>query len=69
MSVYYKYATDGSKLVVSSYVDDFLYYYTYEEQENWFVDTLGKRYHMNFLVYHIGLFPLEYHNLRNIIFN
>ena len=51
MSVYYKYATDGSKLVVSSYVDDFLYYYTYEEQENWFVDTLGKRFHVKLLEY------------------
>ena len=30
MSVYYKYATDGSKLFVLSYGDDFLYWYTYE---------------------------------------
>ena len=30
MSVYYKYAQDGSKLVVLSYVDDCVYWYTYE---------------------------------------
>ena len=30
MSVYYKYAQDDSKLVVLSYVDDCVYWYTYE---------------------------------------
>ena len=30
MYVYYKYASDGSKLVVLSYVDDCVYYYTSE---------------------------------------
>ena len=49
--VYYKYATDVSKSVVLSYVDDCVYWYTYEELRNIFVDTLGKRYHVNFLVY------------------
>ena len=31
MSVNYKYAPDGSKLVVLSYVDECVYWYTYEE--------------------------------------
>ena len=31
MYVYYNYATDGSKLVVLSYGDDFVYWYTSEE--------------------------------------
>ena len=31
MSVYYKYAPVGSKLVVLSYVDDCVYWYTSEE--------------------------------------
>ena len=42
MSIYYKYAPDGSKIVVLSYVDDF---------GKWFVDTLEKRFHVNFLGY------------------
>ena len=36
MSVYYKYALDGSKLVVLSYVDDIVYWYTSEELVNFF---------------------------------
>ena len=34
-----------------SYVDDCVYWYTYEELGNWFLDTLGKRFHVNFLGY------------------
>ena len=30
MSIYYKYAPYGTKIVVSSYVDGFVYWYTYE---------------------------------------
>ena len=51
MSIYYKYAPDGSKIVVLSYVDDCVYWYTNEDIEKWFVDTLGKRFHVNFLGY------------------
>ena len=39
MSIYYKYAPDGSKIVVLSYVDDCVYWYTSEALEKWFVDT------------------------------
>ena len=49
MSVYYKYVPDGSKLFVFRYVDDCIYWYTYEELVKWFVDTLGKICHMNLL--------------------
>ena len=49
--VYYKYAPDGSKLVLLSYVDECIYWYKYEELGNWFVDTLGKIFHVNFLGY------------------
>ena len=49
MSIYYKYAPDGSKIFVLSYVDDCVYWYTNEDIEKWFVDTLGKRFHVNFL--------------------
>ena len=51
MSVYYKYAPDGTKLVVLSNIDDCVYWYTSEELGKWFVDTLGKIFHVNFLVY------------------
>ena len=49
MSIYYKYAPDGSKIVVLYYVDDCVYCYTNEDLGKWFVDALGKRFHVNFL--------------------
>ena len=51
MSIFYKYATDGSKVVVLSYVYDCFYWYTSEDIGKCFVDTLGKRLHVNFLGY------------------
>ena len=51
MSIYYKYAPDGPKIVVLSHVDDCIYWYTNEYIVKWFVDTLGKIIHVNFLGY------------------
>ena len=51
MSIYNKYAPDGSKIVVLSYVDDCVYWYTNEALGKWFVYTLGKRFHVNLLGY------------------
>ena len=51
MSIYYKYAPDGSKTVVLSYVNGCVYWYTNEDLGKWFVDTLGKIFHVNFLVF------------------
>ena len=51
MYIYYKYATDGTITVVLSQVDDCVYWYTSEAPVKWFVDTLEKRFHVNFLVY------------------
>ena len=51
MSIYYKYAPDGTKIVVLSYVDDFVYWYTSEALGKWFVDTLGNIFHVNLLGY------------------
>ena len=51
MSIYYKYAPDGSKIVVLSYVYDCVYWYTNEDMGKWFVDTLGNIFHVNFLGY------------------
>ena len=49
ISIYYKYAPGGFKIFVLSYVDDCVYWYTNEDLGKWFVDTLGKRFHVNFL--------------------
>ena len=51
MSIYYKYATDGSNIVVLSYVDDCVYWYNNEYPGKWCVGTLVKRFHVNFLGY------------------
>ena len=51
MSIYYKYASYGSKIVDLYYFDDYVYWYTNEDLGKWFVDTLVNRFHMNFLGY------------------
>ena len=66
MSIYYDYAPYGSKLVVLYYVDECVYWYTYEELVKWFVDTLGKIFHLKFLGYpdwfmSISISQLGYH--------
>ena len=45
ISIYDKYASDG-KIVVLSYVDDCVYWYTSEAIGKWFVKNLGKRSHV-----------------------
>ena len=44
ISIYYKYAPDGSNIFVLSHVDDCVYWYTNEDIGKWFVGTLGKRF-------------------------
>ena len=51
MSIYYKSTPDGSKIIVLSYVDDCVHWYTSEALGKWFVNTLGKMFHLNFLWY------------------
>ena len=51
ISVYYKYAPYGLKLVVLCFIDDCVYCYTYEELVNFFVDTIEKVLHLRFLGY------------------
>ena len=51
MSIYYKYAPDGTNIVILSYVDDCVYWYTSEALGKWFLDDLGKRFLVNFLRY------------------
>ena len=68
MSIYYKYAPGGSKIVFLYYVDDCVYWYTNEDLGKWFVDTLGKISHVNFLVFahwfmSIRISQLKYHSI------
>ena len=65
MSIYYKYAPDGSKIVVLSYVDDCVYWYTNEDIVKWFVDTLGKRFHVNFLGYEHWFMSIRISQLKD----
>ena len=37
MSIYYNYSPDGFKIVDLHYFDDFVYWYTTESIEKWFV--------------------------------
>ena len=51
MYIYYKYAPDGTKIVVLSYVYDCVYWYTSEVLGKYFVDNLVNIFHLNFLGY------------------
>ena len=66
--MYYKYTPYGSKIVFLSYVYDCVYWYTNEDLGKWFVDTLGKIFHANFLGYShwfmsIRIFKLKDHSI------
>ena len=65
MSVYCKYSADGSKLVGLSYVDNCLYWYTFEELGKWFWDTLEKRFHVNFIGYVPWFMSISISQLKN----
>ena len=64
-SIYYKYAPDVSKIVVLSYVDDCVYWYTNEDLGKWFVDTLGKKFHVNFLGYAHWFMSIRIYQLKD----
>ena len=49
MSVHYKYTPDETNIIVLSYVDNCVYWYTFEALGKWFLDTLIKRFHVKFL--------------------
>ena len=65
MSIYYKYAPEGSKIVVLSYVEDCVYWYTNEDLGKGFVDTLGKRFHVYFLGYVHWFIKIRIHQMKN----
>ena len=51
ISIYYKYAPYGTKIVVLYYVDGYVYWYTSEALGKWFMGDLGNIFHVNFSVY------------------
>ena len=51
MSIYYKYAPDGSNVFVLFYADECVYWYTSEALGKCFMDTLGKRFHVRLMGY------------------
>ena len=51
MSIYYKYAPDGTRIVVLYYFNDCVYWYTSEALGKWFLYALGKIPHVNLLGY------------------
>ena len=68
MSIYYKYEPDGTKIVVFNYIDDCVYWYTSEDLGKWFVDNLGKIFHVNLLGYahwfmSIRISQMNYHSI------
>ena len=65
VSVYYNFSTYGSKIVVLSYVDYCVYWYMSEKPGNWFVDTLIKIFHMDFLGYAHLFMSIRISQLRN----
>ena len=68
MSIYYKYAPDGTIIFILSYADDYVYWYTSEALGKWFVDALGKILHVNFLgcahwFMSIIIYQMNYHSI------
>ena len=68
MYIYDKHAPDGTRVSILFYVDDCLYWYTYEALGKWFVETLGKRFHVNLLEYAnwfmlIRIFQMKDHSI------
>ena len=51
MYVYYKYAPDGTRIVVLSYIDDCVYWYISKALGKWFTENLGNKFHAEFLIY------------------
>ena len=65
MSIYYKYAPDGSKIVVLSYVDYYVYRYTNKDFGKWSFDNLGKIFLLNFLGYSHWFMSIIIYQLRD----
>ena len=64
MSIYYKYAPDGGKIVLFN-VYDCVYWYTYEALGKWFVSAPGKRLHVNFLEYEHCFMSIRIYQMKD----
>ena len=65
ISIYYKYAAYGTNIVILSYVNDCVYWYTSEAIGKWSVDTLGNRFHVNFLGYSHWYMSIRISNMKD----
>ena len=65
MSIYYKYEPDGTKIVVFNYIDDCVYWYSYGALGKWFMDTLGKIFHVNLLGYAHWLISIRIYQIKD----
>ena len=55
--------------LIISHVDDFVYWYTNEDIGKWFIDNLGKRFHVNFLGYAHWFMSIIISQLKNYSFS
>ena len=65
ISIYYKHAPYGTKIVVLSYVDYCVYWYNYEALGKWFVDTLGKIFYVKLLVYAHWFMSIRIYHMKD----
>ena len=68
MSIYYNYALYGTNIIVFYYFDDCVYWYKNEALAKWFVDTLGKIFHVKLLGYahwfmSMIILQMKYHSI------
>ena len=64
MSIYYKYAPYGTKIIILSYVDYCVHWYTSEAIIKWFVDTPGERFHTSSLGYAHWFMSIRFYQMK-----
>ena len=65
MFIYYNYAPDGTKIVILYCFDDCVYCYTSGAFVKCFVDTLRKRFHVNFLGYAHWFMSMRFSQMKD----
>ena len=65
MYIYYKYAPDVTNIVVLYYVDEYLYWYPFEDLVKWFVDTLRKIFHVKFFGYSHWFMSIRIYQMKD----
>ena len=64
MPIHYKYVPYGKKIFLS-YVDYYVYWYTSESHVKWLLDTLTKRFRVNFLGYSHWFFSINISQMKD----